>query len=123
MQAIIDLLNDYLANEQVLRWTVVILFATVIFVFGIGVSVILLGVTDPIRRRLGMVDKTEAPKGTMSPFQSFTLAFRSKGAATEFKRSLIDFSCVSAEKGPIRGSSASDRLLFRPILSTSQPFP
>jgi tight adherence protein C len=63
VEALIDLLNNYLSNETTVRWTVVVLAAVVIFVFAIGISVIVMGVTDPVRRRLGMVNKTEAPKG------------------------------------------------------------
>lgn len=66
MDAIIDLLNNYLSDEAVLRWTVVVVFAVIIFLFGIGLSVIFLGVTNPIRRRLGMVSEAEVEKGTLA---------------------------------------------------------
>lgn len=66
MEAIIGLLNDYLSNETVIRWTVVIMVAAVIFVLGIGLSVIFLGVTNPVRRRLGMVSETDAPRNSLA---------------------------------------------------------
>ena len=66
MQALVDLLNNYLSNDLILRWTVVIMVAVIIFVLGIGLSVIFLGMTDPIRRRLGMVNESKAPKGALA---------------------------------------------------------
>lgn len=66
MEAIIDLLNDWVSNDAMLRWTVVGMFAVIIFIFGIGLSVIVLGATNPIRRRLGMIHETEPKKGTLA---------------------------------------------------------
>ena len=67
MEAIIALLNDYLSNTVILRWAIVIMAAVVIFVLGIGLSVIVLGATDPVRRRLGMIrDPDKAPTGSLA---------------------------------------------------------
>ncbi|MBT8101906.1 MAG: type II secretion system F family protein [Gammaproteobacteria bacterium] len=67
MQAIIDLLNNYLSDESTLKWTVVVLVGGVIFILALGISVIVMGVTNPVRRRLGMVNqKEEAPKGALA---------------------------------------------------------
>lgn len=67
MEAIISLLNEYLSNDATLRWTVVSLVALIIFILGIGLSVIFLGVTNPIRHRLGMINESEDErKGTMA---------------------------------------------------------
>lgn len=67
MEAIIELLQDYMGNAVVLRWTVVVMAAVVIFILGVGLSVILLGATDPVRRRLGMIrEPDKAPEGTLA---------------------------------------------------------
>jgi len=66
MEAIIALLNTYLADDATLRWTAIAVVAVIIFVFASGVSIILMGVTDPIRRRLGMVNEAEPEKGTLA---------------------------------------------------------
>jgi tight adherence protein C len=66
VDAIIALLTNYFSDEVILRRTVVIVVALIIFILGIGISVIVLGVTDPIRRRLGMINESEEQKGTLS---------------------------------------------------------
>ena len=66
MEAITALLNTYLANDATLRWTAIAVVAVIIFIFASGVSIILMGVTDPIRRRLGMVNEAEPEKGTLA---------------------------------------------------------
>jgi tight adherence protein C len=66
MEEIIALLNTYLADDATLRWTAIAVVAVIIFVFASGVSVILMGITDPIRRRLGMINESEPEKGTLS---------------------------------------------------------
>ena len=66
MEAIISLFESYLSDEVVLRRTVVIVVAVIIFILGIGLSVIFLGVTNPIRRRLHMINETEENKGALS---------------------------------------------------------
>lgn len=66
MDAIIALLTNYLSDEVILRRTVVVVVALIIFILGIGISVIVLGLTDPIRRRLGMINEPEERKGTLS---------------------------------------------------------
>lgn len=66
MEAIIALLNTYLADDATLRWTAIAVVAVIIFVFASGVSIIFMGITDPIRRRLGMINETEPDKGTLA---------------------------------------------------------
>jgi tight adherence protein C len=66
MDMLISLLETYLADETTLRWTVIGVVALIIFVLGIGISIIFMGVTDPIRRRLGMITEPEAQKGTLA---------------------------------------------------------
>jgi tight adherence protein C len=66
MDMLISLIEPYLADETILRWTVICVVAVIIFVLGIGVSVIFMGVTDPIRRRLGMIGETEPQRGSLA---------------------------------------------------------
>jgi len=66
MEALIALLNNYLADETTLRWTAIAVVTIIIFVFASGLSIIFMGVTDPIRRRLGMINETEPDKGSLS---------------------------------------------------------
>lgn len=66
MEAILAVLSNYLADDTTLRWTAIVVVAVIIFVFGIGLSIIFLGVTDPIRRRLGMINEDEVQKGTLA---------------------------------------------------------
>lgn len=56
MDALISLLNNYLTDDVVLQRTVVAVVAVIIFVFVAGISVIAFGVTDPVRRRLGILN-------------------------------------------------------------------
>ena len=44
MEAIISLLDVYLSNDVVLRRTIVVVVALIIFILGLGLSVIFLGV-------------------------------------------------------------------------------
>lgn len=66
MEAIIAFLDGYFVDDLVLRRTVVALVALMIFVLGIGLSVIFLGVTDPIRRRLSLLSDPEETKGSLA---------------------------------------------------------
>ena len=66
MDMLISLIETYFADETTLRWTVVVVVALIIFVLGIGLSIIFAGVTDPIRRRLGMIGEPEVQKGTLA---------------------------------------------------------
>ena len=66
METIISLLDGYLSNDVILRRIVIVVVAVIIFTLGLGLSVIFLGVTNPIRRRLGMIDESEEHKGTLA---------------------------------------------------------
>lgn len=66
METIVYLLNNYLADDATLRWVAIVVVATIIFVFASGVSIIIMGVTDPIRRRLGVLSDSEPGKGTLA---------------------------------------------------------
>lgn len=59
MESIIGFLNMFLVDDVILQRTVVGVVAVVIFVFAVGMSVIFMGVTDPVRRKLGMINKDD----------------------------------------------------------------
>lgn len=64
MEAIISFLNTFFTDDLVLRRTVVGIVAVIIFIFGVGLSVIVLGVTDPVRRKLGLMNKDQPEDGS-----------------------------------------------------------
>jgi tight adherence protein C len=66
VDVLISLLDTYLVDETTLRWTVIGVVAVIIFVLGIGISIIFMGVTDPIRRRLGMISEPDVQKGSLA---------------------------------------------------------
>ena len=55
MEALIDFLRNFVNDEATLRQTVVVVVAATIFVFGLGISIIVSAVTSPVRRRLGLI--------------------------------------------------------------------
>ena len=61
MEAIFDLLNSYWSDEAVLRRILVGLSAVTIFILGIGLSVLVMNLTDPLRRRMAAGADGEAP--------------------------------------------------------------
>lgn len=56
MEAFLDLLNSYVSNEVVMRRILVGLSAATIFILGLGLSVLVMNLTNPIRRRMGLVE-------------------------------------------------------------------
>jgi tight adherence protein C len=60
MEALIDFIRSFVGDEVNLRYTVVTVVAATIFVFGLGVSVIVSAVTSPVRRRLGLINDRDA---------------------------------------------------------------
>jgi tight adherence protein C len=59
MEALIDFLRNFVNDEATLRQTVVVVVAATIFVFGLGISIIVSAVTSPVRRRLGLINDKE----------------------------------------------------------------
>lgn len=64
MEVIISFLNTFFTDDVILQRTVVGVVAVIIFIFGIGISVIVLGVTDPVRRKLGLINKNDPKEGS-----------------------------------------------------------
>ncbi len=54
MEAIFDLLNSYWSDEATLRRILVGLSAVTIFILGIGLSVLVMNLTSPLRRRMAL---------------------------------------------------------------------
>lgn len=62
MESFFDLLNSYLADEAILRRILVGLTAVTIFILGIGLSVLIMNLTSPLRRRLGPIKEATPSK-------------------------------------------------------------
>lgn len=56
MEALFDLLNSYWTDEVVLRRILVGLSAATIFILGLGLTGLIMNMTGPIRRRMGLVE-------------------------------------------------------------------
>jgi tight adherence protein C len=61
MATVLDLLNSYLSDDVILRRILVGLSAATIFILGLGLSALLMNVTAPVRRRMGLVDDSAKP--------------------------------------------------------------
>jgi len=66
VDGILDLLNVYLNDELVMRRVLVGLAAATIFILGLGISYLILNVTSPVRRRLGLISEDAAPKNRIA---------------------------------------------------------
>ena len=62
MEAFIDLLNSYVNDDVILRRILVSLSAATIFILGLGLSVVIMNLTGPIRRRMGLVEDVPVAK-------------------------------------------------------------
>jgi tight adherence protein C len=66
MEALIDFLRSFVSDEAGLRQSVVVVVAATIFIFGLGVSVLVAAFTNPVRRRLGLINVKEPTDGRLS---------------------------------------------------------
>lgn len=66
MEALIDFLRTFVNDEAGLRNAVVVVVAATIFVFGLGISVLLAAFTNPVRRRLGLINERESQDGRLA---------------------------------------------------------
>jgi len=81
MESFLDLLSSYLADEVILRRILVGLTAITIFILGIGLSVLIMNLTSPLRRRLGPNNESPPTKDSfmvrvstaMGPIASYVL--------------------------------------------------
>ena len=55
MELIIDLLNNFWSDDVILRRILVGLSAATIFILGLGISIVVMNLTSPLRRRMGLV--------------------------------------------------------------------
>ena len=58
MEGFFDLLNSYWSDEAILRRILVGLSAATIFILGIGLTVLIMNLTNPLRRRMGIAEDT-----------------------------------------------------------------
>lgn len=56
MEALIDFLRTFVTDEAALQRTVVAVIAATIFVFGLGVTALVGAFTNPVRRKLGLIN-------------------------------------------------------------------
>ncbi|MEX2124726.1 MAG: type II secretion system F family protein [Woeseia sp.] len=66
MEALIDFLRSFVSDEAGLRQSVIVVVAATIFVFGLGVSVLVAAFTNPVRRRLGLIKEKESTDGRLA---------------------------------------------------------
>jgi len=66
MEALIDFLRSFVSDEAGLRNTVVVVVAATIFVFGLGLSVLFAAFTNPVRRRLGLINEKPSKDGRIA---------------------------------------------------------
>ena len=62
MEALLDLLNSYWADEVILRRVLVGLSAATIFILGLGLTNLIMNMTSPVRRRMGLLDDSRPVK-------------------------------------------------------------
>ena len=68
MEAILDLLGSYLSDEIIVRRILVGLTAATIFILGLGVTIIIMNLTNPVRRRMGLVEDGPPAKNRVMMF-------------------------------------------------------
>jgi tight adherence protein C len=66
MEALIDFLRSFVSDEAGLRQAVIVVVAATIFIFGLGVSVLVAAFTNPVRRRLGLINEKESKDGRVA---------------------------------------------------------
>ena len=66
MEALIDFLRTFTSDEASLRHLVVMVVAATIFVFGLGVSIIVSAITSPVRRRLGLLNEKDRDRSRLT---------------------------------------------------------
>jgi tight adherence protein C len=54
VEGFIDLLNSYWSDEDILRRVLVGLSAATIFILGLGLTILIMNLTNPLRRRMGL---------------------------------------------------------------------
>ena len=66
MQGIFDLVTAYLNDEVVMRRVLVGLAAATIFILGLGLTMLVLNLSSPVRRRMGLVADEEPIKNRIA---------------------------------------------------------
>ena len=81
MTAFLDLLNSYWSDPAILRRILVVLSAATIFILGLGLTILIMNLTSPVRRRLGVTEDDRPVKDrlmmyvttAMGPVASYVL--------------------------------------------------
>ncbi len=66
MEAFFDLMNSFSSDEVILRRILVGLSATTIFILGLGLTALVMNLTNPVRRRMGLVGDTRQVKDRLA---------------------------------------------------------
>jgi len=66
MESFFDILNSFWADEVVLRRILVVLTAATIFILGLGITILIVNLTNPVRRRLGVGKKATSAKSRLT---------------------------------------------------------
>jgi tight adherence protein C len=62
LENFLDLVNSYMTDEVIFRRVLVGLTATTIFILGLGLTVLIMNLTSPLRRRMGLAKDTPPVK-------------------------------------------------------------
>ena len=132
MEGFFDLMNSYLADEAILRRVLVGLTAITIFILGLGVTVLFMNLTSPLRRRMGLTGDEPAPKDrlmvrvstALGPFSSYVLP-QKESERENMKEQLAraGFRSPSAIQGFYAAKSLLTVLLPMVVLISSRWFP
>ena len=70
MEALLDLLNSFWTDEVIFRRLLVGLAAATVFILALGVSNLILNMTSPVRRRMGVVEDEQPANNRVMMFVS-----------------------------------------------------
>jgi tight adherence protein C len=70
MEALLDLLNSFWTDEVIFRRLLVGLAAATVFILALGLSNLILNMTSPVRRRMGVVEEEQPTKDRVMMFVS-----------------------------------------------------
>ena len=73
MESFFDILNSFWADEVILRRILVALSAATIFILGLGITILIVNLTNPVRRRLGVVQNAAPAKNRLTTIMSRAL--------------------------------------------------
>lgn len=73
MESFFDILNSFWTDEVILRRILVALSAATIFILGLGITILIVNLTNPVRRRLGVVQNAAPGQNRLTTIMSRAL--------------------------------------------------